>query len=104
MITTASSNLFALFFLALVSANTGAVGLTDGRTAMRDCVYDYAFLTSHECRVYRSKVLKAKTEEERLRLRQDLHRTLDARAKERGTTASDWRGLDLPPVDTGATR
>jgi hypothetical protein len=103
MITTASSALFALFFAVLAGAST-SVGLTEGRIGVRDCVYDYAFMTDHECRVYRGKVLKAKSEDDRLRLRQDLHRVLDARAKERGTVASDWRGLDLPPLGTGATR
>jgi hypothetical protein len=103
MIIKAASGLFVLLFATLAGAD-GGVGLTEGRIGVRDCVYDYAFMTDHECRVYRGKVLKAKTEEDRLRLRQDLHRTLDTRAKERGTVASDWRGLDLPPLGTGATR
>ena len=70
----------------------------------RECVYDYTFITEHECRAYRMKVLKAKSDEERLSLRRALHRTLDARARQRGTTSDDWRGLDLPPLSIGSTR
>lgn len=104
MIATGTATFIAAFITVstLLSGQAGAT--SDGRIGNRDCVYDYTFMTDHECRTYRAKVLKAKSEDERLRLRQDLHRTLDARAKERGTTSSDWRGLDLPPLGTGATR
>lgn len=64
----------------------------------RECVYDYAFLTEKECRVYRVKVLKAKSAEERLAIQEDMNRLIADRAKARGVGESDWRGLSLTPV------
>ena len=68
------------------------------------CVYDYRLISNQECRAYRAKVLKAKSDQERLALRTDLQRTIDARAHARGIRASDWRGLQVPALHTGQSK
>ena len=89
--------------LAAIMMVFALAAAANGGLRTRECVYDYTFMTEHECRAYRMKVLKAKSEEERLSLRRDLLRTLEARARERGTTVDDWRGLDMP-LAVGSTR
>ena len=64
----------------------------------RECVYDYSFVTEKECRVYRMKVLKAKSPAERLALQEEMNRVMSDRAKARGVAEDDWRGLTLTPV------
>jgi hypothetical protein len=90
--------------LATIMTSFALAAVAGGGSRTRECVYDYTFMTEHECRAYRMKVIKAKSEEERLALRRDLLRVLEARARERGTTTDDWRGLDTPPPATGATK
>ena len=92
----------AIALAAIMTAFTLAAA-ANGGVRTRECVYDYTFMTEHECRAYRMKVVKAKSEEERLALRRDLHRILETRARERGTTMDDWRGLDVP-IAVGSTR
>ena len=94
----------AITLATIMTAFSLAAAGSDGGIRTRDCVYDYTFITEQECRAYRMKVLKAQSDEERLSLRRDLNRTLDARARQRGTTSDDWRGLDLPPTAIGSTR
>ena len=89
--------------LAAIMTAFALAAAASGGLRTRECVYDYTFMTEHECRAYRMKVVKAKSEEERLALRRDLLRMLDARARERGTTMDDWRGLDVP-MAVGSTR
>jgi hypothetical protein len=103
MMTTATATFVAALIATSALVHAPAAANQRG-IHTRDCVYDYAFMTEQECRTYRLKVLKAKSQGEQLRLRQDLHRVLDARAKDRGTAVMDWRGLELPPVDVGSTR
>ena len=86
--------LTAIFFALLLSAPAAAQG------NKRDCVYDYTFLTDKECRVYRVKVLKAKSAEERLALQEKVNRLMADRAKARGVAENDWRGLALTPVSS----
>lgn len=45
----------------------------------RECVYDYSNMSAAECRAYRYKVLRAKTDAERIALRNELHRAREAR-------------------------
>lgn len=49
--------------------------------AERECVYDYRYMTAQECRAYRYKVIKAKSDAERAALRDELHKVMDARAR-----------------------
>jgi hypothetical protein len=84
----------ALLFAAVMLA-TSAQGAASERT---DCIYDYGMITDQECRAYRAKVLRAKSDEERLALHDELHRVIDARARERGVSADDWRGLAVAPL------
>ena len=83
----------ALLFAALMLF-TSAHAATP---AERDCIYDYRMITDQECRAYRTKVLRAKSDEERLALRDQLHKVIDARARERGVSPDDWRGLAVTP-------
>ena len=92
----------AIVLAAIMAAFTLAAA-ANGGLRTRECVYDYTFMTEHECRAYRMKVIKARSDEERLSLRRDLNRMLEARARERGTTTDDWRGLDVP-IAVGSTR
>jgi hypothetical protein len=88
----------ALLFAAVMLA-TSAQSAAPERT---DCIYDYRMITDQECRAYRAKVLRAKSEEERLALHDELHRVIDARARERGVSPDDWRGLAIaPPSPSG---
>jgi hypothetical protein len=84
----------ALLFAAVMLA-TSAQGAASERT---DCIYDYGMITDQECRAYRAKVLRAKSDEERLALHDELHRVIDARAGERGVSPDDWRGLAVAPL------
>ena len=77
-------------FVALVLSAPAAAQST------RDCVYDYTFLTEKECRVYRMKVIKAKSAEERLALQEEVNRLMAERAAARGVAENDWRGLATP--------
>ena len=80
----------ALFFAGLML-------VTSARSATppeRDCIYDYGMITDQECRVYRTKVLGAKSDEERMALHEELRKVIDARARERGVSPDDWRGLE----------
>ena len=70
----------------------------------RACPYDFRLLTEHECRVYRTKVVRAKSADERYALREELDRVMESRAKARGIALEDWRGLEAPPLAVGATR
>lgn len=88
----------ALLFIAL--AILAPARADTQRPVQRECVYDYRLLTDHECRVYRSKVVKAKSDEERLALRNDLHKVMDARATERGISTWDWRGRAVQQLRT----
>ena len=49
--------------------------------AQRECVYDYGHITAQECRAYRFKVIKAKSDAERAALRDELHKVMDARKR-----------------------
>ena len=84
----------AVLFAALLLA-TAAYGQALPRT---ECVYDYPMITAKECQTYRADMLAAQRDEERLALRVTLHEVMDARARERGVTADDWRGLSLAPL------
>lgn len=88
----------AALFAALLLA-TAAYGATPPSA---DCVYDYPMITAEECRTYRSDMLAARDDEERVALRDSLHKVMEARARERGVTADDWRGLSLPPLRASA--
>ncbi|HZN25053.1 MAG TPA: HIG1 domain-containing protein [Burkholderiales bacterium] len=76
--------------IAVVLIIVGAIG-TAASTASRerDCVYDYQMMTNTECHTYREKILTASSGDERLALREELHRVLDERA--RGAPATNWR-------------
>ena len=83
----------ALLFAALMLFTSAHAAIP----AERDCIYDYRMITDQECRAYRTKVLRAKSDEERLALRDQLHKVIDARARERGVSPDDWRGVAVSP-------
>lgn len=87
----------AVLFAALLLA-TAAYGASP---APADCIYDYPMLTAQECRAYRARVLRAASDEERLTLLRNVNELMEARARERGTTRDDWRGLALVPPAAG---
>ena len=80
----------ALLFIAL--ALIGSARAETRFILPHECIYDYQGISNHECRVYRMKVLKAKSEEERLALRDEMHKVVAARTK-RGMAADSPRGL-----------
>jgi hypothetical protein len=84
----------ALLLVAMLLA-TAAYGAAPARA---ECVYDYALLTSQECRAYRARVLKATSDEERVALHTSVQEVMDARALERGISSDDWRGLAVAPL------
>ena len=92
----------ALIGAGLALAATGV--FAQANLPERGCPYDFRLLTEHECRVYRTKVVRAKNADERYALREELDRVMEARAKVRGISVEDWRGLDVPPLAVGATR
>ena len=86
----------ALLFILLAMIASASAG--DTRTvAGGGCVYDYRLITDHECRVYRTKVIAAKSDAERIALLNDLEKVMDARARARGIANDDWRGVALAP-------
>ena len=85
--------------IALASPTAGA----QANLPERACPYDYRLITDQECRVYRTKVLRAKSADDRHAVHEELERTMEKRAKERGIAVDDWRGLDVP-VGVGRTR
>jgi hypothetical protein len=87
----------AVLFAALLLA-TAAYGSAPVRA---ECVYDYPMLTAQECRAYRAGVLRATSDEERLTLLRNVNERMEARARERGTTPDDWRGLALVALAAG---
>ena len=94
-----TANLIAVAALSAAAAlASGVAGATEGGMRTRECVYDYSMMTDHECRVYRMKVLKAKSSDERVALQEELRRVMDARARERGVSTGDRRGLHIAPV------
>lgn len=80
----------ALLFIVL--AVIGSARAQTPSTLQHECIYDYQGISNHECRVYRLKVLKAKSEEERLALRNELHKVIATRTQ-RGMTPDSARGL-----------
>jgi hypothetical protein len=90
----------AALLLVLVGVSATA-STAQTESASGDCVYDYRGMTMQECRAYRAKVLQAKSESERIELRDRLHQELAARTKNRNVDLNDWRGLAAP---VGATR
>src|SRR6185503_2794278 len=92
----------ALIAAGLTLAGTGV--FAQANPPERGCPYDFRLLTEHECRVYRVKVVRAKSGDERYALREELDRVMESRAKARGIALDDWRGLEAPPLAVGATR
>ena len=72
-----------LMLLALAAIAQGAYA-SEGGTPTRECIYDYPMITERECRIFRLKVLKAKSNTERAAAEDELRNTLDARAKQHG--------------------
>jgi hypothetical protein len=68
-----------------------------------DCIYDYGMITEQECRDYRARVLQAASDEERMTLLRELNGVMDERARERGVTRDDWRGLAAPVAGAAAS-
>lgn len=91
----------ALLFVVLGLASTAA---QSAQPAQRECVYDYRMVTDAECLAYRDRMLAAKSDSERIAVRVDLHRVMEARARERGVAVTDWRGLSLAPRTASAQR
>ena len=73
----------AVVLLALAAIAQSAYA-REGGTPTRECIYDYPMITERECRVFRLKVLKAKSRAERAAAEDELRNTLDARAKQHG--------------------
>ena len=69
--------------LALVAV-AQSVYAFEGGTPTRECMYDYPMITERECRVFRLKVLRAKSNTERAAAETELRNTLDARVKQHG--------------------
>ena len=66
--------------------------------APTECVYDYSMITPQECRAYRTRVLRAASDDERLALLGNIREVMDARARDRGISPDDWRGLSVAPL------
>lgn len=83
----------ALIFIALV-----LVASAHGAPPTKpDCVYDYPLITGQECQALRAKMLQARSDDERSALVGELHKTIDARARERDVSPYDWRGIAVVP-------
>ena len=72
-----------LILLALAAIAPSAYA-REGGTPIRECIYDYPMITERECRIFRLKMLKAKSNTERAAAEQELRTTLDARVKQQG--------------------
>ena len=90
--------------IAALAALVSTCAIAQSNRAERDCVYDYRLLKDSECRAYRMKVLRAKSDDERHALRGELARLMESRARQREISVDDWRGLDVTPVSGSRTR
>ena len=91
--------LFAAIAIAAAATLTPPMAAaTDGGIHTRECIYDYPMLTDHECRVFRTKILKAKTADQRADVHDEMNRLRISRANARGVAPDDWRGLSVQPL------